>query len=85
MRRFLSRVRLRRGILHAFAETIPNGEFGKKHTAAPLAGDAKQVRSGPLMVRATFRSRKAGHVLDGIAQRHKLLAFTWYWYRLKKL
>jgi hypothetical protein len=85
MRRFLTRVRLRRGIVDAFAEPIPNGEFGEKLTAAALANDAKQVRSGPPIVRATLCAWQARLVFDGIAQRHKRLALAWYWYRLEKL
>jgi hypothetical protein len=56
---------------------------GEKHAPATLADDRKQRCGGSPVFGVLFVAREAGHVLDGIAQRHERFTFTWYWYRLK--
>jgi hypothetical protein len=56
---------------------MPNGELGEKHAAGFFADDCEQRCSGSPALCALFVVGKAGHMLDRIAQRHKLLALTW--------
>jgi hypothetical protein len=85
MRRFLRRVRLRRRVLRALAKSERHGSLCEKHAPAALTNDRKQRRGGSPVLGVLFVAGQAYHVLDGIAQRHKRLAFTWYGNRFEKL